>query len=653
MIVVRRIYLYAVSLVSLETVLWGVIGLVRSLFHPGQGGTDVARLAGALALILVGIPVFLIHWRIAQRLALQDTDERFSRTRAVFLYGTLTVALVPLTLNILALLNRLGMLLFSLPQPETLLGSGQSSADNLVAILFNALAAGFFLWVLRSDWRAPPINEVLPEVRRLFRYLWLLYGIGLTVAGTQQLLKTLLDMLHIDASYLRYNLANSLALGLLGVALWIFFEWTIRRSLVEPAENSSVLRLVVLYGLVFSSLLTLLICAGMVLSVGLSLLLGGSPAWQPILSQLSAPASFAVPMAVVWLFYRRSLRLAEGVLPEQPLRLALRRLYLYLFSFLGLAAASLGLLLSLDAALELAFGRIGLSPAAWGDSMRTQLAASLAAFAVGLPVWLVTWSRIQKDALREGEAGDRARSSLIRKTYLYLVLFSGVIGMMVSAGSLIYQVLRYVLGDPAAYFPLEVARWTKTLLVFALLAGYFWRTLRSDSRLAERSLTRRHAQFPVLVLAPDESSDAVVDNSFSATLVAALERQAPGLPIAVHPASQGVPDELLSAARAVIVPAALLVRLPESLRLWLQSFNGARLVVPTPAQGWLWAGGSRSASSLASQAAQTVQRLAEGEPPAEPRLSSAFQVILYVLAGLFVLEILFLIVSFFAQLLIG
>ena len=92
---IRRLYLYAVALVSVEVVLWGAIGLARSFFAGAVIGGSVSRLAGALALILVGVPVFLIHWLLAQRLARRDPEERSARLRAVFLYGALLVLAHP------------------------------------------------------------------------------------------------------------------------------------------------------------------------------------------------------------------------------------------------------------------------------------------------------------------------------------------------------------------------------------------------------------------------------------------------------------------------------------------------------------------------------------------------------------------------------
>jgi hypothetical protein len=201
-----------------------------------------------------------------------------------------------------------------------------------------------------------------------------------------------------------------------------------------------------------------------------------------------------------------------------------------------------------------------------------------------------------------------------------------------------------------------VAQQIKITLLFGLLAAYHWQALRADGSIAERSLAKRHAQFPVLVFAPGEIPEAEVPTplanesgidgdfatptDFAAQIVNALQRQAPALPVAIHPISQGAPDETLSTARAVILPAELIAKPPEAIRLWLQSFPGPRLVLPTPARGWrLVAGGGQSLSSQARQTAQIVRQLAEGETPSPPRENSPLLVLVYVLAGLFLLEL--------------
>jgi hypothetical protein len=264
----------------------------------------------------------------------------------------------------------------------------------------------------------------------------------------------------------------------------------------------------------------------------------------------------------------------------------------------------------------------------FGGGLRNSLASALAALVVGTPLWILTWRPLAREAAQEGEAGDHARRSQIRKAYLYFVLFAAVMGVMFGAGTLLFPLLRAALGDVPPDLLSESLQQLRVLVLFALLLAYHWLALRDDQRRAERSLKRRHALFPVLVLAPD-------DDDFADQVVTALGREASEMPVAVHSYNLGAPDETLSAAKAVILPARLAARPSEAVRVWLQGYDGTRLVVPTPAEGWLWVYGSgRSMPSLARQVARMARHLAEGEAQPSPTQTSPWMGVVYAIAGL-------------------
>ncbi len=635
---VRRLYLYAVSIVSLEVVLWGSIGLARSIFAAGEVGAEASRLAGALALILVGIPVFLIHWWLAQRFASSEVEERSARTRAVFLYGGLLATLVPCVQNLLALAarslnNALGF--FGLRLATGILGERQSTSDNLIAIALNLLVAVYLYTVTRRDWHTGPQGDAFPETRRLYRYLWLLYGLGLTLFGVQQVLQYLLSFWTVVGAGLRSALANGLALTVVGTPLWAFTWLRIRNTWGQAAERESVLRLVVLYLLVFVSAGFVLIPLSLVLYSLLRFALGEARPLGELWGEISTPLSISLVFGGVWLYYGGILRQVIQTYATisgsaERYAAALRRLYLYVLALFALGATFFGLHQLLATLVDLSLG----TTATLGGALRNTLSAGLSALIVGLPLWLLTWRPAQREAASEGEMGDHARRSLVRKSYLYLALFVGVMGVMFSAGALLYQLLRALLGEPLPDLRLQAWQLLKTTLLFGLLLGYHWLALRSDQRLAQRSLARRYAQFPLLILAPP-------DEGFAAYILQALEREAREMPVAVHPYALGAPDETLSSAKAVILPAELLIRPPEAVRLWLQNFTGMRLVVPTPQGGWHWLGsGAQSPPELARWAARAARQLAEGEEISAPRQTSPWLIVLYILAGIIALPIL-------------
>src|SRR5258708_5054524 len=193
---IRRLYFYLVAIISVEIVVWGLVGLLRSIVDKTiSGGADA--LAQALALILVGVPIFLIHWLWAQRVSARDEEEKSASLRAIFLYAILLGTLIPVIQNLLAFIDRSFIAVAHIDSVRALVGGSQTLADNLIAILMNGIVAAYFWSVLRNEWLifSDPIkgtsNENFADVRRLYRYLWMLYGLLMTVFGAQQILNFL------------------------------------------------------------------------------------------------------------------------------------------------------------------------------------------------------------------------------------------------------------------------------------------------------------------------------------------------------------------------------------------------------------------------------------------------------------------------------
>lgn len=632
---IRRIYLYTVSFVSLEVVLWGLINLARS-FLSGEEIGGVERLAGALSFMLVGLPVFLIHWWLAQRSARQDEEERSSRVRAVFFYGVLFAELSPLIQNGLAILNRFLFLAFNLRQEMALVGGEQSWSDNLTAIAFNALVVLYFWFLLRREWQAGFDGDSFAEVRRFYRYAWVVYALVLTVMGFQQVTYYILGFLNTVGPGVSELLVNGLTLLLVGSPLWALTWRHVQLHMDQAGERRSELRLVLLYVFSLPSLIVVLAAAAFLLSVLLEVLFGARFTLDQFFSRISNSVSVALPIGLMGFYYNRILFGEIGAVPEISRGNSLRRIYAYLLALSGLAAWFAGLQFLFSAGVRLLLGETTLAESA----LRSSLAASLATLVIGLPVWFAAWRPMQRQAYQAGEIGDRARSSIIRRTYLFLAVFAGVIGSMLSAGGLLFQIISSLLGETITDLNRQVLDLSKTLVLFVFLLVYHLFVLRGDRRRAAQALTDKHAEYPVLVMAMDEGS-------FVDQMLAALQREVPNLPIAIHLAERGAPDEIMATARAVILPGSLVARPTEAMRLWLQGFDGPRIVVPVSEddgqpQGWYFMSSTgRSLRSLTRQAAQAVRSLAEGEPVPVPRDISPAMIVGLIAAALVIIPIVF------------
>jgi hypothetical protein len=649
---VRRLYFYVLALIGSQAIIWGAVNLLRTLLSGGLPGGGTNLMATGLSLLLVGLPVFLLHWLVAQRDARRDEEERLSRIRPVFLYAARVWTLIPIVYSLLALINRLVAFALGLSVNGVMFGGGQTTTDNLVSIAINLVGFAYFSWVLQGDWKAAPANPNLPECRRLYQYLWVLFGLTLTVFGVQGMLHYILTIPQGLAGTSGYLLANNMALLLVGAPLWAYTWWLIQDTQNEPGERESILRLVVLYIISLAGVVGVLASGGGVLSLLFQILLGRVEGLAAFFGEVANPLGALLPLAVMWAYYGRILEREMVSMSEegqrlegqrsQPLRLGtrrsgVRRLYRTLLSALGLAVTFTAIIALAEYVVDLLYYSRMLGPG-W-----SRLSGGLAALAVGLPLWLVTWSSLQSEAGQRGEPGDRARRSVIRRAYLYLFVFLLVVGGMLGAGDLFFNVLSNALGTTINEIGLLALQRLQTLAVIAVFLIYHLRVLRADGRRTQQAIGAMHAGFPVLVIVENEMA-------LAEEIVRDVQRLAPRLPVVVHSVERGAPDDELLSARLILLTAGLAIQPPEVLSLWLSAYRGRRLLLPLPREGWVWLGlPARQPRETAQEAAAAILQIAEGEAPRAGLPSSPWSIAGYILGGVFSLILLIALFSLFVN----
>ena len=98
---IRRFYFYLLSLISTQVVIWAVVSLLRTIFDQEVLTSAVDWLAGGIAFVAVGLPIFWLHWTTVQRDAQNDQEEASSRIRGLFLYATPLATGIPITYALL------------------------------------------------------------------------------------------------------------------------------------------------------------------------------------------------------------------------------------------------------------------------------------------------------------------------------------------------------------------------------------------------------------------------------------------------------------------------------------------------------------------------------------------------------------------------
>ncbi len=615
---IRRIYFYAVALISMEVVLWGMIGLARSIFSNSSSG-GVSQLSEALALILVGVPVFGIHWRAAQRSASKDEEERSSAVRALFFYAALLGLLIPLTQNGLAVLNRLIVNLFDIPSSSAMIGRSQSLSDNLIAAIFNGFVGAYFFTTLKKEWAEVSNKAVLIFIRHIYRYIWVLYSLIMSIIGVNQILRYIFSLgTGASGDYNNSLFANGLSIILIGIPLWVW-AWKVVQNAHhdDSLEKNSLLRLGVLYLLSLAGVIAVLSASGFIIDEFLQMLLDKSTSFRDFIGAINEPIAVAIPLGAVWAYYGHWLKRDLIALPNAPQRAKLRRLYYYILSLIGLVATFVGIAMLLSFIIDSSLAT-GIS----AGTLRTRLAGSLATLIVGLPLWLRVWRPMQAEALALDEAGDHARRSVIRKVYLYLAIFAGVVGGMVAAVGLISLILESLLGTTPSNFINDLLDAFQMLILFGGLLAYHWQSQRRDGMLRSEIQREKGKMLNVLFFKTG-------DETLSFELASVMEKEADEINLILQSLDEEIPD-----ADAVILPVDLALDPPEMLKDWLSRFSGSKLIITGESSDWLWADNIQ-------QIKKSLHLLAEGEDIHRSRKAPGWMVVVYILAGMMAFQILF------------
>lgn len=537
--IARRLYLYFVLGVSLIALTIGLINLLELAFvvidGALQGGLLVGedaelyrdQLSSNLALTLVALPIWLVHWWLIDR-ALRGADaadERGSVVRAVYLAAGLLIPLWWWLPSALDLLERLLDELFNVPEPAA--GTG-SIANDLATGLTLTLLWLFHGWLSLRDRRQPlPERALWPG--RLYLYGAALTGLIVLLAGAVGLCELIVERAFYDEAlfsqdWWRRNLANGVTQLLIGAVIWGGHWWySLRLLTVESwqaaGERRSALRRFYLYLGVLGGALGALIALVFVLRQPLLWLLGvpdetfviDGPQSDDTLERLRSffePLLIAVPFGLVWLFHRRQLVTEAEHFAEGEQQAMLRRIYVYLMSFIGLAFAAGGAAYLIGVLIDLLLGG-SRTVSVDDDWWREQVAQFVPIVAVGAAVWLWQWNRVLQWV--RAEPGPE-RQALPRRVYLYVTLAASMVALLIGVAILLYRLLTILLGTTS--FDSQTSSFSVAAgiaLVAALLIVYHLRELLTDLRAREQVAATTQT-VPLTLTAPaDADLDALLD----------------------------------------------------------------------------------------------------------------------------------------------
>ena len=532
---VQRAYFYLVALVAVHMVVLAVANLLRVAgeiaFQAPPGGftglpfifadlnhpNDVYRQQASLAvaLLVVGLPAWLIHFGYAQRIARRAPEDRASTWRSfhlhlvifvtallVFGYGARAVGLV-----------LEGLVFGGAPFPRfsfPLEAEWGARAWGAAAMALTAAAAlAYHVFVSSSDRHATLVTGNAAKLRHLALYVLALIGLFTAAVTVVSALGEIWAYVTENVTivrgnpvavsgptredFLRFQLVGAIPGTLASLALWLGTWIPLQRGVRAATpdgevERASTVRKLAIYIVVFASAVTVLGSFAFVLtSIGRRLL--GDPIRDgsgSVQSEVGTPLIAAVVFGAIWIFYRRVVAVEAAREAEQERAANIRRLYTYLIAAVGMAMLAFG--------LAGAIGVVGSIVMGINTHSHTETATYVSLVVIGLPAWALSWWQAR------ARLDDAERRSLPRRGYLYLAVFGGVVALLVFGSAVLYRLLNATLAGSFG-LPLWHDVWHLTVDA-AVSTGAFllhFRVVRAD-RTGQAPIAAAPAEHPVTVL---------------------------------------------------------------------------------------------------------------------------------------------------------
>lgn len=605
--IVRRLYMYAAAFLGLQLAAMGAQGMIGGLLEqvlaPAalsdtlQAGM-VYQLSLNLALLLVGVPLWLGHWTWAQRMQ-RHPDEQFSSLRRLYGYAVLLIAM----LNLLFAMQQMLAALFGLQEPFSTTGQ---AAPAIGALIVWAAVCRYHWRVFSADRSLVEATGAPATVRRWYLVIVQAVSLAVTSYAAVDLLHALFETAAAPTIG-RSGIIAALPALIAGLLIWLPHHLWARMLILEPTplradEAASTLRQV------YAALvITVAAVAGMgaitaILAAVLLAMVGGS-AWRSVIVDHTQALAVMVIAGALWWYHRRQLT-DEARLSDVAARIdTARRVIGYLTAAIGLGALFFG-----TGGLLSALLRLVVAPDALGIGWREPVSLYLALTAVALPVYGLTARAME----RLVAGSPREERTLARRIYLYAALLFGIVTTIVTGVLLLQQLLSAVLGVAGAGLAVDLARWLAYVLVGATIAAVYTLLLRRSTIV--RADTDAGLVIALLVDAPLQSS-----------LVATIERELPGAAVRIVDTSAAaqIREALRTADVLVLTLGAVLDTRSAEL---LASFHGRKLLLATGVAAYELIGARREAA-IVREAVRTLRTSLQSPPlVTPPRTAPAIEV---------------------------
>ena len=482
----RRFYFYGLAFAALMVAASGAAMLVDEVLDLLFAGDIISRgqnqLALGLAMLLVGAPVWYLHWTLAQRAVARIPWESQAVARRVYIYLVLAVCAVVAAVGMVSLFH-------------WWLSLDSFNGRNLaLPLVWGSIWA--FHWRLRDSEQSGTVADDV--VRQVYLYFSAWYGLAMLSVGVGIVIWRLLLQVYSswfgggtlvlgDTGLWTATVVWATATAIVG-AIWWWWHW----HLIARTDAGSTVRQFYLH------LFTILPGAGGVF-VYSTILLYRAIQWGIGQPDVAAYEQFrvipeAVPGVLVgvalWGYHWAVAHQEASALGSLP---HARRIYRYMVTAAGLVVLGAGIIVLLAVGiggLALINSDVLLGPALWGNS----LALAVTLLLVGIPVWAYHWFGVQRDAGTNMEELDHP----VRRVFFFGVFGAAVLLVLGNLSAMLFFVLRDLLEGSLSSTILLDGKWSIAMFLTACAAGvYHWSVSKEDRQELETASPEPAPEIPV------------------------------------------------------------------------------------------------------------------------------------------------------------
>jgi hypothetical protein len=624
MVNVRRWYVYLVCAITLNAVIWAVIALIQHLVS-SISDLPLMELALQVSIIVVGLPIYLVHWYWAGRSAKREPDEHESFPRRLYLFAMLTAFLIPIINSAYLLLRNIliniaGLRLHAPKLSDQLL-------FNLVPLIILSIFWIYHWRIKKGDDQLIQESEPNAVIRQLYTYLFSCIGLVMTILAFESLLRWILHLLlesgqRLGDTYLVIEISRLVV----GVILWLIFWRRAQGQFYGPdeRERESVVRKVYLYLIVFTSVIIVTSTVAFILNDLFEGWLNISSAGDG--GDTALALAIIISVGVAWAYHSYVLRRDAAFAKEVEQQALVRRIYYYLMAAVGLTAVLIGL------------GGL-LSVLIRGLESKVELAMFSSILIAGFPVWVIPWRKAQITAAPLDASGFAERRSFVRRFYIYFFLFIASMTILVAAIYVVSQMVGVILGArTTTRIVIDIGQTLAFMIVAIIVWVYHGIILRKDNQVLKQEEVKQQREIHVTLV---DTGDPELDQNMKDQ----IQEKLPGVivqPVNLNPSNQvtgevndegkeGDIREIIASTDVIVGPWTMIA--PEgfigstdsSISDAILSSPATKLLIPVHIEGWDWIGVEHwKPNSIVKDTVSAIQQAAAGEKPRTTRQLSPF-----------------------------